>query len=110
MRRNLWSAANSEIIQSLIYIVGKAKFMETSVLEGELKKWKHICRFCVTALSSYRTIERDLLPKAANTPLRASDIPATCHQLQRKRQMSTSTLIPPPNRLETHRCHLHQLL
>ena len=36
MRRNLWSAANSEIIQSLIYIVGKAKFMETSVLEGEL--------------------------------------------------------------------------
>ena len=38
MRRNLWSAANSEIIQSLIYIVGKAKFMETSVLEGELIK------------------------------------------------------------------------
>ena len=37
-RRNLWSAANSEIIQSLNCIVGKAKFMETSVLEGELKE------------------------------------------------------------------------
>ena len=99
MRRNLWSAANSEIIQSLIYIVGKAKFMETSVLEGELNKWKHICRFCVTALSSYRKKERDLLAKAANTPVRSSDIPATSHQIQRKRPMTTSSLIPPPKRV-----------
>ena len=46
MRRNLWSAANLDIMQPLNYIVGKAKFMETSMLEGEFKKWKHISRFC----------------------------------------------------------------
>ena len=73
--------------------------METSVLEGELKKWKQICRFCVAALSSYKKKERDLLAKAANSPVKSSNIPATSHQLQRNRPMTTSLSMPPPKRV-----------